>query len=42
MEILRLATILNCEVIRITFKYLGMPVGGVIRGVSFEMKCSTE
>ena len=27
-EILHFATILNCEMMRIPFKYLGMPVGG--------------
>ena len=38
MMILRFATTLNCEVMRTPFTYLGMPVGGVIRGASFRMK----
>jgi len=40
-EILHFATILNCEVMRIPFKYLGMSVGGVIKGVSSGMKWLT-
>ena len=41
-EILRFATILNCKVMRTPFKYLGMPVGGVIRGAIFGTKWSTK
>ena len=40
-KILHFVTILNCEVMRIPFKYLGMLVGGVIRGVSFGMSWLT-
>ena len=35
IEILRFATILNCEVMRTPLKYLGMLVRGVIRGGEF-------
>jgi len=41
-EILCFVTIRNCEVMRIAFKYLGMPVEGVIRGVNVGNKWSTE
>jgi len=41
-EVLRFANILNCEVTKTPFKYLGMLVGGVIRGVCFGMKWPIE
>jgi len=41
-EILRFAIILNCNVMKSPFKYLGMHVGGVIRGECFGMKWLVE
>ena len=41
-KILCFTSILNCEVMRTSFKYLGLPVGDAIRGANFGTKWSTE
>jgi len=41
-KIMSFTSVLNCEIMRTPFKYLGLPIGDAIRGVIFGMRWSIK